>query len=220
MKTLKRLALIALLAGCRPAAAPVNSPESATVPILHASEGQDEWLYGHCTYVGLLDTTNEAAPAQAASRGASLGEVVYEDGTSWHVSLFACRPNPPWAGGPAQTEPSAGEKAASPADEKATPPDVAKVEQPIADKTEQPSADKAAQPRADKAAQPGAAKATQPVAGKATQPAGEKGTRRTGEKSARPTNEKSARPANEKGARPANGKKAPLPAPIPGAQWM
>jgi hypothetical protein len=106
MKTLKQFALLALLSGCRPPVAPATGPDVATVPIVHASEGQDEWLYAHCAFVGMLDATGEAAPAQAAARGASVGEVVYEENETWHVSLFACRPNPPWAGGPARADAS------------------------------------------------------------------------------------------------------------------
>ncbi|HEU4404545.1 MAG TPA: hypothetical protein VFS43_04555 [Polyangiaceae bacterium] len=119
-------ALLALVAGCRPPVGPAQPPDQATVPIVHASEAQDEWLYAHCTFIGLLDAESEAAPAQAAARGATVGEIVYEDGATLNVSLFACRPNPPWAGGPASgdaatAEAPGGSPAPRPADGPAAP---------------------------------------------------------------------------------------------------
>ncbi len=116
MKALRLLALAAFAAACTPTP---RGPQNPAMPIVIASEEQDEWFHGHCKYLGLLEAPNETAPEQGVARGATMGELIYVEGASSHVALFSCRPNPGWVGaGPAANEPAAS---ASPPDE--SPPE-------------------------------------------------------------------------------------------------
>lgn len=89
-------AVSALATGCF-RAAPPSSPDVLDVPVVAASEPEDEWLHTYCAPRKVVTVMSVDEGSRAVHEaGGNLGEVVYQEGSTLDVVSFACPSRPRW----------------------------------------------------------------------------------------------------------------------------